>query len=540
MVKVILILFLLILTSCKNTPNANYLFLVVEHFNSKTIYCNYGDDDVQRSGFETICNEFNKFTHVYTTSIQGLPALSSLLTGLYPYESHVRANTQNFLSTDKISFVELAKKNYDYSTFFISGGQPLFRKGGIHQGFDFFEDHITSDKDMRSFKENLNIFLETLEFEKNKSHLSMIHISDLKYPFKMTQNEYGEIRNLTYDSQLEEVDETLNKLFKELKRRKLWDNTKIFIIGLNGHPDSEFNLEFPHLSLKSDNSQIGFYFKDIKRNSITEKPQTINKTLSLRDIGKFLLNSFKKKKKNLISFENFDIDKINNLSDSEPDYKIIESSWAMENSLGNIRSAIVDENQLFIYDKTNKIYNKLSDNNELYSQPINNILEKKILKYTDFLLSKDFKSFSQTDDLKDKIQEIKWLKSDIYSKKNRSEFYDFFALLHFIESKNIPQIQAIIEKYPFLKNEPCLNHFPDIYKDPSTKKNCQDPLSRLFLNSLSLGKHDARSIRFQNEITDFNTIKIIYTENLKLNLDYFNLNDFKLNKIKSYILLARP
>jgi hypothetical protein len=540
MVKVILVLFILVLTSCKKDPQPNYLFILIENLNSKTIYCDAEESQKTRSGLQIICDEFNKFTHVYTTSVQTLPALSSLLTGLYPYSHNVRSNTDNFLSPEFKTFIESAKESENYKTHFISGGQPFFRKGGIHQGFDIFDDHIISEKDMRPLKESLSIYFDILKEEKFENHISMIHVSDLKYPFKETQNDLGETRNLTFDSQLEEIDEKLFHLFSKLKSEKTWENTKVFIIGLNGLPNPDFNLEYQPLSLKSDNTQVGFYFKDIKKNSINSKPQTINTALSLKDIGQMLNNSFNKDNKQSANFQKFDVEKIEAYKKETSDYIVIESAWAKSNQLAEIRSAIVDENHLFIFDRKTQIFNKLSDSNEQYPQPINASLKEKVTAYEKYLTEKNFQPFSKTKELENAINEIELLSKGDYNQQDHSEFYSYFSLLSFIEKKDISRVEALLKKYPHLKSDPCLNNYPKIFAVPNLKKNCQNPVSSLFIdfaNPAKSGNKDLKNLVL-NEIINFNILKNLYRRNLKLNLDYYPINTFKLDLLKPYIILT--
>lgn len=540
MVKVILFLFIILLVSCKKNTNPNYLFILVENLNSKTIYCGYEENQNVRSGFKVICDEFNKFTHVYTTSIQSLPAFASLITGLYPYSHNVRTNTDNFLSPEFKTFIEKAKEQKSYKTHFISGGPPFFRKAGIHQGFDVFDDHINSEKDFRSLNEILPNYYEQLKSDSDTPFMSFIHVADLKYPFKETQNEFGDTRNLTFESQLEEIDEKLFYLFKKLKSDKIWDNTKVFIIGLNGLPNTDFNVDFKHLSLKSDNTQIGFYYKDLKKNAMNSKPQTINTALSLKDIGQILNDTFSNKSKlSTLDFNFEDLTSFTNEKGEEFEYIVIESSWAKTNNVGDIRAAIVDENQLFIFDKHLQSYNKLSDSNEQYPQPINNSNRDKIDNYQKYLLEKNFQIFNPPAELSQFISEINALNKNDFQLSHGSEFYDYFVLLNAIEKKDILKIENIIARYPSLKTDICFKDFPKYEKIDNSKK-CQNPLSSLFVQYLNQHKNSDRELKnlVLFEVKNFNTFKTAYKKNLKLNLDYFSRNQFKVDSLRPYIFIS--
>lgn len=538
MVKVILILFLLVLTGCNKDSQPNYLFILVENLNSKTIYCNNDETFKTRSGYDIICDEFNRFTHVYTTSIQALPAYASLLTGLYPYSHNVRTNSDSFLSPEFKTHIEALKEKQNYHTSFISAGEPFFRKSGIHQGFDVFDDHITSDKDFRPIKEQLTIFFDQLKEERNSSFFTVIHVADLKYPLKETQNELGESRNLTFESQVEEVDEKLFQLFKKMKTEKVWDNTKIFIIGLNGKPNIDFNLDFSQLSLKSDNTQVAFYFKDIKKNAMNSKPQTINTLLSFKDIGSIFLNHFSNPAQNKL--ESPELKELESFKKPNDEYLVIESAWAKINSVGEIRSAIIDENQLFIYDKQMLLYNKLSDSNEQYPQPINGHSKGKVDNYVEYLSSKNFESFSLSKEANQLISDIEALNRGDFTSSKRSEFYDYFALLSYIERRDLKKLDEIKKKYPTLQDDACLKYFPSAILSSGYKKKCSSQLFNFFVDySLQQKTADKElKIQFLNEVSIFNILKNAYRKNLMTDLDYFKKDQFKVESLKDYFFYA--
>ncbi len=559
MVKVIFILFILVLSSCKNKNDPNYLIILIENLNSKAIYCDTEENQKKRSGFQVVCDEFHKFTHVYTTSTQGLPALTSLLTGLYPYDHKVRSNTENYLTPEFQTFIEDAKENENYKTRFISGGQPFFRKSGIHQGFDLFDDHISSEKDMRSLNENLEIYFSQLQNEKKKKHISLIHVSDLKYTFKETQNELAETRNLTFDSQIEEVDEKLFFLFSKLKSEKSWDNLKVFIIGLNGLPNVDINAEFSQLNLKSDSTQVAFYFKDVKKNAINAKPQVVSTVLSLKDIGEMFKNSFQKTKtesesyessessesrekinEQAANFKDFDIEKVKEINQERSDYIVIESAWAKSNQLGDIRAAIIDENYLFIFDKQFQLFNRLSDSNEQYPQPLNGFLVERIKRYEKYLFEKNYQLFEKSKNLKSVLNDFNLLIKENYSQNYRSEFYEYFKLLSLIEKKDLAQIELMINKNPDLKKDECLNGYPKLFISIGKKRNCHHLASRLFLDYIDpeLSNNKDLKVFVQSELSSLQVVRNLYRKNLKLNLDYFPIATFKVENIRPYIILT--
>lgn len=129
----------LLTASCQQHDQKSVLILAADELTISDVLCN--SDENHRSGFQVICNESIRFTHAFTTSTLTLPALSSILTGMYPLEHGVRHNGSPGLSPDLELASELAfSKNF--RTSFFSGGAPVLRKSGLNQGFEIFEDNI--------------------------------------------------------------------------------------------------------------------------------------------------------------------------------------------------------------------------------------------------------------------------------------------------------------------------------------------------------------------------------------------------------------
>ena len=161
MVKVIFFLvsigiFTCCLVSCKKLSQPNYIVITAEKLNSKAINCHESDVFSNRSGFEILCSEFYRFTQTYTTSVQALPAFTSLATGLYPYSHNVRFNSHSSLTPEFNTFPELALE-MGYKTIFVSSAPPFFKKTGLAQGFEVFDDNIIPESGSRNFKESFQL-----------------------------------------------------------------------------------------------------------------------------------------------------------------------------------------------------------------------------------------------------------------------------------------------------------------------------------------------------------------------------------------------
>jgi hypothetical protein len=235
--------------------------IAVEKLMDSDLNCHELSVTPPKSGFNELCSSSIRFTHAFSPSTLSQPAITSFLTGKYPSEVGVRDNSFNFLSTRFDSLARLAKKE-SYRTSFFPAGAPLLRNSGLQQGFDYFEDaiSISNKKYFRSADENIKLFLTWLKFS-NEAFFSVIHLSDLNYTHQPTFNDFGEPRNLSTESQLEEIDSKLFYLISELKKAKRFDNTQILLVGLQGRNIYERPQTFEAVSTHSERVRIATLYK---------------------------------------------------------------------------------------------------------------------------------------------------------------------------------------------------------------------------------------------------------------------------------------
>jgi hypothetical protein len=535
MVKVILVLITAVfLGACKKSLQPNYIVITTEKLNSKAINCHESDTFSKRSGFEILCSEFYRFTQMYTPSVQALPAFVSMLTGLYPYSHNVRFNSHSYLTAEFSTFPEAAL-NLGYKTVFVSGSPPFFRKAGISQGFDVFDDNISPDIGSRNFQETLNITLEHLKDAGSKPVLAVIQLGDLKYTFKETQNDLGEIRNLSFESQLEAFDEKLFNFFHQLKKADLWENTKIILVGLNGHLAQNSEDEPVPYNLNSANSQVAMFFKDNKRNTINDKPNSISVVMSLKDIGQMLFNSFKGPEGHEANFAKFSETDIEEQKKLNPELIVIESGWPKWQQVGNIRSAILDNSYLFINDKVPKLYNKLTDNLEKSPQPIFGANRAQVNQYIHVLAEKNFTPFVTTPELNRLNSDLEALNTKQSLTEKSSELFDY----HYILGKNLElsasETRLLISKYKLQEN-PCFAYFSKALQTEFQKK-CKSRKAQFLFNQYILKQPSDKELRlyFQKNWNIYTLLKRVHLENVKLGLDYIPVQNLKVLYIQNYL-----
>ncbi len=368
---VVLILLMLSSVSCslgEKTPSI--IVIAVDSLPYNSILC--ADNELNK-GFSVVCDQMARFTHAFTPSILAQPAIASILTALYPIDHGVHHNGDDILSAKYSTIAEAAIRK-GYRTSFFSGGAPIFRRSGLQQGFEVFDDTLALDIN-RFYRPVLETFKAFLSWQKSEassgSYLSFIYIPDLQFPETATVDNKGVAREQSYSGQLMELDESMEYLIKELKKRGEWNKNWIFFMGLNGHTPQERLNEAPGLNLFHENTRATLFVKKPEKEKDRINPWVVDMQVSLVDVGRTLFdivgedpisataNHFSSLtlKNKLLNYER------NNVKDR---MLILESAWGYWKDIGPIRYAFQLENYLLIHDKTLKVYNTAVDRNQIY------------------------------------------------------------------------------------------------------------------------------------------------------------------------------
>lgn len=391
MQNIILFLFItamsLVQVSCKSANGNSVLVIALDELTINDISCSESEN--RRSGFDILCKESVRFTHAFTPSTLAVPAMTSLMTGLYPFQHKVHHNGGPGLNAEFETAAELAVKQ-GYRTAFFSGGAPVFRKSRLNQGFEIFEDNIvpTLTKLFRPFKKNSDSFIQWLNQDLDGDpFFSVFYVPDLLFTTTETVSDVGETRNLSIESQLDELDETLYELFKTLKSANRWDSTTIIISGLNGHTTGDRPKEPAPLNLHGENTQVALFIKPSQKKKRDEAIHwKIDQNVSLVDVGRTLFELLGQSNiDSTAASDSFPVQSLMsalknpNSTWNEDRPLLIESGWAFWHKAGPIRNAAISGHVLFINDEQPLLYNTLVDRFEINPLPM---LQESILPIT--------------------------------------------------------------------------------------------------------------------------------------------------------------
>jgi hypothetical protein len=349
--------------------------VAVDDLSVLDILCNEEMTNATKSGFEILCKESVRFTHAFNPSVLTVPTLTSILTGVYPFQHRVRHNGQPGLDSQFVTVAETALEK-NYRTAFFSGGPPVWRKSGLNQGFELFEDNIIPSKQSlyRPFTTSTKSLLQWIRQDVGHSSpfFAMVYVPDLIFTNTVTTNEFGEARNLSHESQLDELNSNLYSFFRELKTIQRWDNTTLIVVGLNGYASDDRPGELNPSNLHSENTQVALFIKPPRKSHDEALQWKIDRNVSLVDLGESLYELLGAPKNPNKPAEIFPVYSLSQLVQNKPmagaenRFILLESDWSQWRGFSNRRSAVLSNHILFIYDQYPQIFNTLTDREEIH------------------------------------------------------------------------------------------------------------------------------------------------------------------------------
>lgn len=388
------LVFLISLVSCElpRASQPSILVVAVEGLSFESLSCDSDEEgDRTYQGIRALCEEGVRFSHAYTPSTMSQATMASLLTGLYPFDHGVHHNGSQFLSARFRTLAEGALTK-GYHTLFVSGGAPIWRKSGLAQGFEIFDDamEISSTNFYRPAGEVVKLATNWFDHEVgNAPFLAVLFMNDLQFPQITTRTAEGELREKSTDAQLEEVAESVEALTKWLKRKKRWNSTNLIFVGLNSLSHQETFNEPKTLSLKSASVQVSLFIKPARKENDNVIQWAVDKNVSLVDVGKTMFEwlGVESPASSIPQLEPQSL--VQAVTRSSPNWKenrliLSESAWPeWLSGTSGTRLAIRQNQMLYINNRRPLIYNTLTDRLETVSlkqnDPLWNSLNGEVL-----------------------------------------------------------------------------------------------------------------------------------------------------------------
>ncbi len=360
-------------TGCElhRSSQPSVLVIAVEGLGFDSVNCDADENEDQtQAGLRVFCQEAVRFSHAYTTSPMSQAGMATLMTGLYPIDHGVHHNGADFLSGKFKTLAEGALSK-GYRTLFVSGGVPIWRKSGLAQGFEVFDD--TMDLGLGTYyrpaEEVVKLASNWLEQNESAPTLVVLFLSDLQFPQVATHTRDGEVREKSREGQLAEIGESLGTLIHWLKARKRWNSTHVVLTGLNSLQRRENDSEPSPLSLRSTSVQVTLFIKPARKEQDNQIQWAIDRNVSLADVGRTMFNwlGLEPQPGSIPELATESLNKA--LTHSEPDWRAdrlvaSESAWPDWLEGSGLRWAVRQNQFLYVYDTHPLIFNTLTDRME--------------------------------------------------------------------------------------------------------------------------------------------------------------------------------
>lgn len=324
------------------------------------------------SGFEVFCEDSVRFTHSFTNSTFAPASIASVFTAQLPHVHGLRT-IDDSLDRNWTTIAEQARLQ-NFSTAFFSGGVPVTRQSGLHQGFEFFDDNSRTGELFVPLERNLGRIESWLVEEKNSRIFLSLYIPDLRYKTRPTFTQLGEPRNISFRSQISELDENLKRLTEILKKNGRWDNSYVFLIGINGSMETLRAGQPARLGLLTEHVQTSLFVKPPKQPRDTGIAWSVDENISTIDIGQTLFTLLESKPNSTkvkpgsqkfqgISFSESLISPKSNLPRGRT--IVIENPWTKIALDQQIYLSARKDNLVYLHEENPRVYNSLSDRFEL-------------------------------------------------------------------------------------------------------------------------------------------------------------------------------
>jgi arylsulfatase A-like enzyme/Tfp pilus assembly protein PilF len=234
----------LLLAGCSSTPHTtdpmNLLLVTIDTLRSD--YVGYiGSGKARTPNLDRLAEGGVFFTRTRSPVPLTLPSHASILTGAYPPAHGVRVNGRDRLSEENETLAEILKGR-GYTTAAIVSAFVLDRRFGLAQGFDVYEDELSSDPQA----------LENLEAERDASAVASsfsawlkrrptdrpffawLHFYDPHAPYSAPEPYRGQYPLDPYAAEVAYTDAMVGRVIGELESSGLLDRTLVAVVGDHG------------------------------------------------------------------------------------------------------------------------------------------------------------------------------------------------------------------------------------------------------------------------------------------------------------------
>ncbi|MEM7351682.1 MAG: tetratricopeptide repeat protein [Acidobacteriota bacterium] len=181
----------------------------------------YGAENVATPNMSRLAQQGILFEHAYAVSPITLVSHTSILTGLYPFEHGVRNNGIQYVPQETTTLAESLRERGYRTAAFVSAA-VLDRRYGLDQGFEVYDDDLSTGRDRRpravadrpaeATVESATAWLDTLE--KGERFFLWVHFYDPHAVYSPPPPYRDDYRGRLYDGEIAYADAQFGRLLE--------------------------------------------------------------------------------------------------------------------------------------------------------------------------------------------------------------------------------------------------------------------------------------------------------------------------------------
>ena len=141
--RALLLLALIVTSGCAKRERWNVVLVTFDTTRADHIEC-YGHKTAKTPTLNKLAQEGVLFEYTYAPVPITLPSHATMMTGKVPFTHGIRDNGLFVLQENQTTLAEILKEE-GYATGAAIGSYPLISKFGLNQGFDFYNETLTSE-----------------------------------------------------------------------------------------------------------------------------------------------------------------------------------------------------------------------------------------------------------------------------------------------------------------------------------------------------------------------------------------------------------
>jgi arylsulfatase A-like enzyme/Flp pilus assembly protein TadD len=220
--------------------NQNLIVIIVDTLRADHLGC-YGYDKIETPAIDGLARKGFLFSNAYCQVPITFPSHVSIFTSTYPFYHGARDNGRYIVDDGLITLAELLNQQ-GYRTAAFVGAFPLDSRFGLNQGFEHYDDFIeqrNQDTKRLVFAERkaedvLQPALIWLKEKHKQKFFLWLHFFDPHSPYSPAEPFRSKYKNSLYDGEIAYVDSIIEKLFIEMEKLKIEQNTIIVLTSDHG------------------------------------------------------------------------------------------------------------------------------------------------------------------------------------------------------------------------------------------------------------------------------------------------------------------